>query len=232
MVPEVRMVRLALRVVVLASVVALFGAVDGASRTGPGLDALEKQKGIFTRTLVHPEADFSRYEKLLPTTVVLEFRQDSRPEIGDVTGSLTRGRSGDDERPNQPDRDAFKRVVWQAVAAELDRSASFEVVQDGSKDTLLVQVAVIDIDSNIPPEPPGPNDNPRPVRAQAVIVFDLVDAETGVLLARFSERTRSRRGGGSDLPSEIDGRWERVYTMAEAAATDLGTELERLRVGT
>jgi hypothetical protein len=117
------------------------------------------------------------------------------------------------------------------VVHALDDDQNLDVVDEGGPGTLLVQITMLDIDSNIPPEAPDPGKKVRPVTAQGVVVFDLIDAETGVLQARVGERRRSRRAKGVEVPEGVGERWVQVFELAESAAIDLRTELDRLRDG-
>jgi len=73
------------------------------------------------------------------------------------------------------------------VVKELARSKQFTVTDKVGPDTLLVRGAVLDIVSNVPPNLSGGGIHLSSV-GQATMVFELIDAETGVVQARSAER--------------------------------------------
>ena len=60
------------------------------------------------------------------------------------------------------------------------------------------------------------------------IAFDLIDAETGILLARVGETRKSRKAGDSVMPPEVGPEWVSIWSWAEQTAVDLRQELERV----
>ena len=64
---------------------------------------------------------------------------------------------------------------------------------------------------------------------EGTFVFDLIDAETGVYVARINERRKIRRAKGSSGPADAAMLWKDVRSWARQAASDLYDELERVR---
>lgn len=194
-----------------------------------GFDELTKQKGHFKTTLIHPDADFSKYNKLIPTKVRLEFRDQSRAERPAATGSLVRKRSKPRAIPDREDVAKLAQIFNDALANQLGRDGEFQLVQEAGPDTLVVRVAVTDIVCDISSESVNQDEKQKPFAAQGTIVFDLIDAETGVIQARIGERRKSRRADDSAAPPDVPVEWTNVCAWAEHAAADLSLELDRVR---
>lgn len=193
-----------------------------------GLDELSKQKGLFKTTLINPDTDFSKYSKLYAKNVRLRFRSGSSALSEPVAGSMVRKKSGG-EVPDSEDMTKLAQTINDALAAELGLSEGFELVQGPGPDTLVLSAAVTDIVCRNTEKPEDPEEEPDPFSVQGTIVFDLIDAETGVIQARVSQRRKSRHEKEATAASDVDLRWVDVCVWAEAAASDLREELERLQ---
>ena len=194
-----------------------------------GFDELTKQKGHFKTTLIHPNADFSKYNKLIPTNVRLEFRDQSRTESPAATGSLVRKRSKPRAVPDSEDVAKLAQIINDALTNQLGRDGEFQLVQEAGPDTLVVRVAVTDIVCDISSESARKDEKQKPFAAQGTIVFDLIDAETGVIQARIGERRKSGKVDDSVATTDVSVEWTNVCAWAEHAAADLSQELERVR---
>ena len=193
-----------------------------------GLDELTKQKGIFKTTLIHPDADLSRYTKLYPKKVMLVIRdpgpQNEQPSTGSILGP--RSRSG--VMPEWEDIVQLKQIINDAIVVELGRSGDFELVHDAGPGTLVLRAAVIDIVCDESSKNKTADGEPVTVLSQGTIVFDLIDGETGFIQMRIGERRKCRQAKGSGSSTETGGPWPNVRDWAELAAADLRQELARM----
>jgi len=210
---------------VLSSVVAV---APSSAADVEGFDELIKEKGLFKKTLIHPEADFSTYRSLYQETVRIQFRSSTGTESEQETGSLLRRRSTGSAVPDSEDRAKFGQIVSEALAIELGRSAEFQLVEEAGPGTLILRASVLDILSRIPSRSAGETELRGRLIAQGTIVFDLIDAETGVLQARMSERRRILRGDTSG-PADLSMVWADIQQWAQRAAADLLQELGKPR---
>jgi hypothetical protein len=195
-----------------------------------GGDELVKEKGAFRETWIRPDADITQYSKLYLWQAVYQFRDVGEPKSSGTTASLLR----DTEGPfgvRDESKEMFQRLVSDAFVKELERSKIFEVVEEVGPDTLIVRAAVLDIVSNVPPSFTGTADVYLSAVGEASFVFELIDAETGVIQARSGERRRiqppSRDFEVSVVPTNAATVWNEVERWARDVARDLRKALEK-----
>jgi len=201
----------------------------GPSSGSEGLDELTKQKGLFKTTLINPNAEFSSYSKLCPKRVLLQFRGPRPAQDEATTGSMLRKRSKASDIPKGEGMTTFRQIISDAFTNELGSCDLFELVEEGGPDTLFVRASVSDIVTDIASKAGKSDKEPKPFSVQGNIAFDLIDAETGVLLARVGESRKSRKAGDSVMPPDAGPEWVNIWVWAEQAAADLREELERVR---
>jgi hypothetical protein len=195
----------------------------------PGLDDLIPSRGEFEVTMIRPGADMSVYRKVVPAAVRLEYREIEVKADQETTGSLISKRPKRIGTPKRKEVNQARQVIDDAFAQELAHSGLFEVVEKPGPDTLIVRTTIVDI---VTPAVlyPGAGGNPgEPPFLRGTIVFDLVDAETGLIQARLSERRRVDRAGAGAGVDGLDARWGPVSSWARDAAADLCNQLERVR---
>lgn len=218
------------RIVLVALVLALsvgFGfARNSNSGFGPdGHDELEKQKGQFKTTLVHPDADFAGYSKICPKRVLLQFRGSGPARDESTMGSMVRKKNSGPAIPEGEDVETLRQVVSAAFASEMGSCEVFELVEEAGTETLFIRVMIADIVTDIASKS---GKSEKPFSAQGTIIFDLIDAETGIIQARFSEHSKSKKAKDPMMPPEAGAQWVNIWTWAEQAAADLHQELERM----
>ncbi len=200
-----------------------------------GGDDLVEQKGPWEGTWVHPDADISKYGKLYLWDSVFQFREGGATSAG-TTMQMMRGDSSGPYAVNEESRKKFKEVVDEAVVKELGRSKLFEVTDTVGPGTLLVRGAVLDIVSNVPPHLSGGGIHLASV-GQATMVFELIDAETGVIQARVAERRAIqpdvRLNRVNSAPVNSASVWNDVKQWAgdEARALRKGLEKAKKKAG-
>ena len=218
-----------LLVLVVALTAGLGLAKDRSSASQPdGYDELTKQKGHFKKTLIRADSDFSKYTNLYPQKVRLQFREQDPVQDQASTGSMIRKRSKAKPIPDGDDLAKLAEIINQALIDELARSEAFQLVQEAGPDTLVLRVSVTEMVCDISSEPANPEKKQDPFSAQGTIVFDLIDAETGVIQARVGERRKSRRAKDPASSTEADVLWADICAWAEHAAADLRLVLERV----
>ena len=196
-----------------------------------GGDDLVKEKGPWEGTWVRPDADISKYGKLYLWDSVFQFREGGATSRG-TTMQMMRGDSSGPYAVNEESRKKFKEVVDEAVVKELGRSKLFEVTDTVGPGTLLVRGAVLDIVSDVPPNLSGGGIHLASV-GQATMVFELIDAETGVIQARVAERREIqpdvRMNRVNSAPVNSATVWNDVERWAGDEARSLRKVLEKAK---
>jgi hypothetical protein len=196
-----------------------------------GADELVQKKGGLASTWVRPDADMSRYSKLYLWEPEFQFREGGETSAG-TTSELLRGDGGPYAiRPE--DQERFKTLVRDQFVAELARGKLFEVVDAVGPDTLIVRAGFLDITSSVPPNVERYGNIHLASVGEATIVFELIDASTGVIQARAGERRliqpEARMRGVNTAPANSATGWSDVERWAREQAQDLRQALEKAK---
>jgi hypothetical protein len=220
---------------ILAAVVSAAGLVHGQEATpGPaitGADELVQKKGALASTWVRPDADIGRYSKLYLWQPEFQFREGGETSAG-TTAKLVRGDSGP-FAISAEDQERFTTLVSETFVAELERSELFEVVDQVRPETLIVRAGFLDIISDVPPNVERYGNIHLSSVGEATIFFELIDASTGVILARAAERQQIqpewRTRGVNTAPANSATVWSDVERWAREQAQDLRKALEKAK---
>jgi hypothetical protein len=200
----------------------------GPSSGTEGLDELVKQKGHFKTTLIRPDADFSKYGKVYPKRVLLQFRGPGPAQDESTAGSLVKKRSRGAAIPDGEDLKTLRQIITDAFVSDLGSCELTELVEEVDQETLSVRFTVMDIVTDIASKSSKSGKNSKPFSVQANIVFDLSDGETGVILARFGERRKSGKADDSVAPPDAGAEWVNIWSWADQATADFHQEMERV----
>ncbi len=193
-----------------------------------GLDELAKQKGTFKTTLVSPEADFPRYTEIRLRQVLVVVDNSGTQALDNSTGRLLGGRQRQSVIPEYDEVVEFKRIVGEVIAAKLAQSTALEPAVDAGPNTLVLQPVVADAVFTSSSKNKSEDGRELPILSMGTIVFDLIDGETGLIVARLAERVRCKPPKGAESKP---GAWPNLAYWTECAAADLARELERVQVG-
>jgi hypothetical protein len=193
-----------------------------------GLEELKKQKGGFSTVLAHPEADLSRYTKIRPQTVALVI---SDPAAANQfsTGRLHTKRERENVIPLYNEVVEFKQIFGEALAGRIANDLDLELVDTAGAGTLILQPIVTNVEITTSSKNTTEDGHELPQLNEGTVVFDLMDGETGRILARFAEKRRNRPPKDK---RETMGLWPNLPYWAEAVAADLCQELQRMGSGT
>jgi hypothetical protein len=188
-----------------------------------------KVDGAFRATWLRPDVDITKYSKLYPWQARYEFREEVDTQDATTATDKLRGGGGPYSIREQS-KQKFEEVVNAAFVQELGRSKIFEIVDQVGPGTLLVRASVLDIVSNVPPNYDEVEINLSSV-GEATFIFELIDAETGQVLAtggerRTIQRPTSRTVGVGPVSSSAADVWAKVEQWATEAAKDLRKALE------
>ena len=189
-----------------------------------------KIKGPFKETWVHPDLDMSLYTKLYPWKTMFQFREGGDAKAAGTTAGKLRG----DDGPyvvKEESKQKFEQLVSDTFMKELGHSKIFEVVDEVGPDTLLVRALVLDIVSNVPTNYTGTADVYLSAVGEASFIFELIDAETGVVQATVGERRRiqppQRMYDVSNAPANSATIMNDIERWAFSVARDLRVALEK-----
>ncbi len=196
-----------------------------------GQDQLVKEKGRFQETWVRPDADMSRFDRLYLWDSLFQFREGGHSASGT---EISRSREEGPFAVRKEDQEQFKKLVRKTVSTVLAGSKRFDLVDTVGPGTLLVRPAILDIVSNVPPNVAGTRTNVYLTSVgEATIVFELIDAETGVIQARVGERRRIQAPGRmhqvNTQPANSATIWNDVKLWANDVAQTLRRELEKAK---
>jgi hypothetical protein len=197
-----------------------------------GEDELVQTTGRYAATWVRPDVDLSHYTKLLLWKTAFQFR-----DVGKTPTSVPTSVSlGNMEGPfsiDGEDRQKFEEIVDEALVKQLARSKEFEVVDQPGPNTLIVRPMMLDIISSVPPSPIGYTNVYLASVGEATIVFELVDAETGTIVARAGERRsikpQNRMVGVNPAPMTSATVFNDVRRWSYEVARELRVALDKAR---
>lgn len=203
------------------------GVAAGNEESGDSsvVGKLSRRDGVFEITLVNPNADFSRYKRLFREDVVLKFRPGAGAEAQSATGTNLRERKTKRSSKAEEQAVLYQQAMAHALTQELANDGHFEVVDCKGPDTLVLRVALVDLVSKIRKTGRIPRNGK--LLAEGTFVFELIDAQSGIIQARIGERREARASETRAESSELPPPWDQIQLWAQNAASDLLAELHQ-----
>jgi len=199
-------------------------ADDETGHKGATAGKLQKKNGMFAITLVNPDADLSRYLRIYTEDVVVKFRPGSGAESRSATGTNMRKRVSKANSKAEEQLAMFREVMTLALERGLAKHGRFEISGDRGADTMVVRTSLVDLVSKI--RKTGRAVKAGKLLAEGTIVFELVDAETGIVLARMGGRREAVASGSSAVESsELPPPWGEIELWAQHAVADFLAEV-------
>jgi hypothetical protein len=205
---------------VIAMAVMLLGCASSGSNQSP-LNTEETYDGLvrvdnarFQRVWVDPEADFSRYKRYMSGGARFEFR-DIAPQA----------RSAAREFPiSEQQRQRLRTEVGAVFEEELATSQFFTKADAAGPDILIVEGALLDIVSQVPPQGSGRESIFLDQVGTATLVIQLRDSQTHRVLARAVERRTA--GSSTGFRASSVTTWREVRRLARRWAVSLREGLD------
>jgi hypothetical protein len=94
------------------------------------------------------------------------------------------------------DKAQLDKIVDEAFDNELTKTERFEIVEANGPDTIIAVGALLDVVSSVPPEPLGSGEIYVSMFGEATLAIQILDSETGTVLARAVERRAVRPPAG------------------------------------
>jgi len=217
-----------MRLVKLAIMISLFGlGIVNAEEQAADMGDLTKIKAAFKETWVNPDVDFTRFNKLFLWESRFEYRDVGPAKKTQSTMMSSRNR---EFGISDTDRQKFEEIVKEAFVKGVQRAKKVELSNAIGPNTLIMRAAVLDIISLVPPETIGRSDVYLSSVGEATLVLELLDADTGDVVAVVSERRAMGRTGGMDsmtMPTNSATILSEIRRWAQSAGSKLGSELDK-----
>jgi hypothetical protein len=198
------------------------GVDTGGEPTHDGLYAVKNSRA--DEAWARPGFDLSRYDKIMLEDAGIEYR----PGGDSSRTTVARSRSAGPYEVTQEQKSRLESVLMQAFHQELGRSEVFEIVNEPGPEVLLVRGSLLDVVSNVPPEPVGVTDIYLTSVGEASLVIELRDSVTNAILARAVDRRAAERPGGNLFESNRVTNTTEVRRLAQTWASVLRVRLEEL----
>jgi hypothetical protein len=188
------------RLSLLFSLVALSaGCASGPASIDTSADAKPTFDGLYPvinaqadEAWAIPGIDLSRYTKIMAVRTEVSYQTPTNK--GQSQADRTRGGTFfiDDAT-----RATFEALVSEVFLGELAKSERYTLVDEAGPDVLLVSGSLLDVASYVPPSHTGFNAGVA-IRtiAEATLVLELRDSESGTALARSVDRRAAENYGG------------------------------------
>jgi len=146
-----------------------------------------------------PDFEISGYTKIMLVGADIEYA----PAENRGRTTAERSKSGpyfidEDSRPR------FEKLVGETFLDEMKKIKRFEIVTEAGPDVMIVRGTLLDVASFVPQDPmlAGSRNNIFLSRvAEATLVLELLDSETGAILARSIDRRAAEPVGGTFVDS-------------------------------
>lgn len=224
------MKQMAMLIAVSCLLVGVVSAQEPQQQVTGSEDLVKQKSSQFQELWVNPEADVSKYGKLYLWNSIFQFRDVGDANVNRTTTAMLRNNQDHFAVP-QEDQEKFKTLVVDVVVKEIGRSKQFDVVDTVGPGTLLIRAAVLDIVSNVPPNVGRQANVHLSSMGEATFVFELIDAETGVIQVRTADRRYiqppSAMNTVNAAPTNSATVWNYVELWAQDQAMTLRRELDK-----
>ena len=191
----------------------------GAETTFDGLHKVANARA--DEAWARPGLDLSGYTKIILEDAGIEYRPGG--ESGRTSVARTRG--GPYE-VTEAQKERLQAIVTGEFRKELAKSEHFTIVDEAGPDVLLVRGGLLDVVSNVPPEPVGRADFYLTSVGEATLVIELRDSITNAILARAMDRRAAERPGGTLFEANRATNASEVRRLAQRWASLLRARLD------
>jgi hypothetical protein len=182
-------------------------------------DGLVKvKKSSFQRAWVDPTIDFSRYTKVMSGEAHFEFRA--------VRERSSRASSASEFYIPEDSRQKLIDTVSEVFREELAKSEFFTMVDEPGPDVLILDGAMLDIVSRVPPQQAGRHDIYISRVGEITLVLQLRDSMSGETLARAAERRSIEPAGRGGMQANSVTTWAEIRRMARRWGSKLRKGLD------
>ena len=182
---------------------------------------VEVKKSSFQRAWVEPTIDFSRYTKVMPGDAQFEFRA-----VRERSASSSRASSATEFYIPEESRQKLIDTVSEVFKEELAKSKFFTMVEEPGPDVLILDGAMLDIVSRVPPQQASRGDIFISRIGEITLVLQLRDSMSGETLARAAERRAIEPAGRGAVRANSVTTWSEVRRLARRWGSKLRNGLD------
>ena len=215
------------RLVAFAAVLILVGcSSEPTIQTGPGaettFDGLVRiDNARFAAAWIDPEIDVKQYNKIIPGGAEFEFRAAQK-----VSASAARHSNQSEFWISDANKQRLTEIVSEVFTEELQKSKYFTLTEEPGPDTLIVNGALHDIVSNVPPQEVGRSEIWLRSLGEATLVIELRDSLSNEVIYRAVERRAVENVGSQMIRTNTATTWAEVRRWARRWAVSLREGLD------
>jgi hypothetical protein len=168
----------------LVAATTLVAAASPRIQTGPTAEVTQDglhrvDGGTFDRAWVKPGTDLNGYTKVMLTITDMQFREVKDPGMR---------RSASEFPLDDAQKQGLQKTIYEAFVAELGKSKRFALTDQRGPGVLEIRGGIVDVVSHVPEEPIGRGVTLLKSLGEATLVVELLDSQTGKVLARAIDR--------------------------------------------
>jgi hypothetical protein len=159
-------------------------SIPDASIAEVSFDGLVKvENSRMANAWVKRDLDLSGYTKILPVRADIHYRS-----VRNVSRSAARSAGATDFPLDDNQKQRIDTALEDVFRSEMANSKYYTLTDKPGSDTLLVTGTLLDVVSNVPPEPIGRSDMYLTKLGEATFAVELRDSQSGEILARAVDR--------------------------------------------
>jgi hypothetical protein len=177
---------------------------------------------------VKPDMPLTAFDQVMLAPVELQFRA-----VRPLTGTGSAQRSTRTEFPiSEAGRAKLAEIANEKFREQLAGNRHYKLTDQPGATVLIVKPTLLDIISNVPPEPAGRDDIFIDTVGAATLAVEIVDSVSGETLARGADRRKAEPAGslgtfGALRSNEVT-TWQEVRRLADRWARLLDRRIEQL----
>lgn len=211
-----------------AAVVVAGCAGEPTIQTGPNaettFDGLVRiDNARFAAAWIDPDIDLTQYTKIIPGGAAFEFRNVQKT-------SAMAARYGNEREfwISDKNKQRLTELVSEVFTEELQKSEHFTVTDEPGPDTLIVQGALHDIVSRVPPEDVGRSEIYLRDLGEATLIVEIRDSLSNEVVYRAVERRAVQGIGDEMIRAHTATTWVEVRRWARRWAVSLREGLDSI----
>ena len=214
-------------VAVAAAVLIVGCSAEPTIQTGPeaettfdGLVRIDNAR--FAMAWIDPDIDLTQYNKIIPGGAEFEFRNVQK------TSAMAARRSNENEFwISDANRQRLVDMVSDTFTEELQRSEHFTLTEEAGPDALIINGALHDIVSRVPPQDVGRSEIWLRSLGEATLIIELRDSLSNEVIYRAVER-RAVENQSQMIRAHTATSWAEVRRWARRWATRLREGLDSI----